>query len=65
MSSHARKVTNPAAATHPSSTISLELNQSSSLPLSSMICSDATHTTSSTRPVTSTGTLRVGVSRER
>jgi hypothetical protein len=42
-----------------------EENQSSSLPLSSMICSAPTHTTSSAMPTRSTGSLRVGVSRWR
>ena len=42
-----------------------ELNQSSSLPLSSISCRLPTHTTSSTIPTRSTGSLRVGVSRSR
>jgi len=43
--------------------ISGELNQSTSLPLSSITCSAPTHTTRSANPTLSTGRRRVGVSR--
>ena len=42
-----------------------ELNQSASLPVSSITCSEPTQTRSSTKPVRSIGTFRVGVSRLR
>ncbi len=45
-----------------STTIVGELNQSKSLPLSSMICSAPTHTNSSASPIRSMGIFRVGVS---
>ena len=49
----------------PSATTTGELNQSRSLPLSSMICSDATHSTSSNRPIVSIGMRFVADSRSR
>ncbi len=44
-------------------TISLELNQSRSLPWSSITCSAPTQTIKSASPTMSIGSLRVGVSR--
>src|ERR1700722_10432417 len=54
---------NPTTAMQASATIAGELNQSASLPVSSMTCSEPTQTTSNERPMVSTGTRRVGVSR--
>ena len=42
-----------------------ELNQSASLPVSSITCNAPTQTSRSAKPVPSMGTLRVGVSRVR
>ncbi|MNT49528.1 hypothetical protein D3C72_1863890 [compost metagenome] len=50
-------------ATSVSTTISVEWNQSSSLPLSSISCIDPTQITSSARPMRSIGSTLVGVSR--
>ena len=44
-------------------TMAGELNQSASFPVSSITCRVPTHTTRSAKPMPSTGTLRVGVSR--
>ncbi len=53
---------NATTVTTRSITMVVELNQSRSLPLSSMICSAPTQTNSSARPTRSIGSLRVGVS---
>ena len=53
----------PTTATTPKMTMNGEENQSSSLPLSSMICNEPTQTTSNARPTLSIDSLRVGVSR--
>ena len=58
VSSQTRKNAKPTTATTASTTICVEPNQSSSLPLSSMICSAPTQSTSSARPTLSIGTLR-------
>ena len=55
----------PTMATTASATISPELNQSSSLPLSSISCIAATQTTSSTSPMRSSGMRRGGTWRSR
>ena len=60
VSSQIRKAAKPIAATSASATMIGEPNQSSSLPLSSMICSAPTKTTSRPRPTKSTGAARSG-----
>ena len=65
VSSQIRKNTNAMSATTASPTMNGELNQSRSLPLSSMICSAATQVMSETRPILSMGSLRVADSRSR
>ena len=57
------KNTRPTTATTASITMVPLANQSSSLPLSSMICNAAIHPTSRTRPTVSMGSLRIGDSR--
>ena len=56
-------ILNKLTATTASARISLLSNHSSSLPLSSMICSAPTQTTSKASPTVSMGSLRMGVSR--
>ena len=65
VSSQTTKMAKPIKATKPNTTISVEANQSSSLPLSSINCKAPTHSTSRVRPTLSMGSLRVGVSRLR
>ena len=57
VSSQIRKDTKPITAMMARTRISIEENQSRSLPSSSMICSDATQMTSSNMPILSTGFL--------
>ncbi len=63
VNSQMRKKAKPTTATTVSRTISPELNQSSSLPRSSISCSEPTQITSSARPMRSIGSARVGDSR--
>ncbi|CPM11195.1 Uncharacterised protein [Bordetella pertussis] len=65
VSSQIRKNTKATKAVAASAMITGLANQSSSLPLSSMICSAPTHTTSNSRPTLSMGSLRVCDSRSR
>jgi len=65
VSSQMRNIAKPTTATQASVTIIGELNQSRSFPLSSMTCIAPTQITSSERPMASTGTRAVGVSRLR
>src|SRR5215467_12708461 len=58
--SQARK---PTAAMAASTQMTGELNQSASLPVSNITCSAPTQISSSAKPVVSTGSFRVGVSR--
>ena len=60
-----RKTMKPTTAVTPSATMNGDWNQSSSLPLSSMICIAEIQITSKARPMVSIGNLRVGVSRWR
>ena len=64
-SSQTRNSAKPTTAMTPSATTTEELNQSSSLPLSSITCRHPTQITSSASPTVSTGNWRVGVSRLR
>lgn len=59
------KNANAMTAISASTTMVVELNQSRSLPLSSMICSEPTQITSSARPTVSIGALRIAESRSR
>ncbi|MCY1376887.1 hypothetical protein D9M69_644140 [compost metagenome] len=63
VSSQIRKKTKATKAVAASAMMVGLANQSSSLPLSSMICSAPTQTTSSARPTLSIGSLRVTDSR--
>ncbi|MNY07389.1 hypothetical protein D3C86_1401900 [compost metagenome] len=63
VSSQIRKKTNATKAVAASAMMVGLANQSSSLPLSSMICKAPTQTTSRTRPSLSMGSLRVMDSR--
>ncbi|KOF55155.1 hypothetical protein AD428_02170 [Achromobacter sp. DMS1] len=63
VSSHIRKKTKATKARQASRMMVGLANQSSSLPLSSMICSAPTQTTNSARPTLSMGSLRVTDSR--
>ena len=63
VNSQTTNTTKPMAAVSPRPTIKGELNQSSSLPLSSISCSEPTHSTSRARPTWSIGSLRRGSSR--
>jgi len=62
VSSQMSQAAKTTSVTMDSATMSGELNQSKSLPLSSMICNAPTHTNSSARPTRSMGIFRVGVS---
>ncbi len=62
-SSQITQAMKPTMAISSSTTMAGELNQSASLPVSSITCSAPTQISSSMKPVVSIGTLRVGVSR--
>ena len=63
VNSQITKNTKLISANTPSATITGELNQSRSLPLSSMICNEPTHAISEIRPTLSMGMRFAGVSR--
>ncbi len=63
VSSHATNTANAITTMTASVTMVGELNQSSSLPLSSITCRQPTHSTSMARPMPSMGLLTMGVSR--
>jgi hypothetical protein len=63
VSSQATNTANATTTITASVTMVGELNQSSSLPLSSITCRQPTHNTSMPRPTPSIGRLTVGVSR--
>ncbi len=65
VSSQITRKVRPTTATTPRTQITFELNQSRSLPLSSITCRAPTPSTSATRPVTSIGERAVGASRRR
>ena len=65
VSSQTRNTTKPTAATTAIATIWLDSNQSSSLPLSNIICSAPTQITSRARPTVSIGIFNAALSRLR
>src|SRR5258708_31808218 len=65
VSSHTIKNASAITAINVNTTMVVELNQSRSLPLSSMICSEPTQITSRLKPTVSMGALRITESRSR